>query len=116
MKELIYEMIPNDDFITRSELKDLTKLSDREIRRLISSIKQEHTIISLSKGKGYRKTKSTDDMSYEEMLNEIDIIKHCINEINSRKKVYNKQLRQYIASLKVLQKKVENIPVKVYSR
>lgn len=107
MKELIYEMIPNDNFITRSELKDLTKLSDREIRRLISSIKQEHTIISLSKGKGYRRVKSSDDMTTEEILNEIDIIKHCINEINSRKKVYNKQLRQYIANLKVLQKRLK---------
>lgn len=111
MKELIYEMIPNDNFITRSELKDLTKLSDREIRRLISSIKQEHTIISLSKGKGYRRVKSSDDMTTEEILNEIDIIKHCINEINSRKKVYNKQLRQYIANLKVLQKKIENVSI-----
>lgn len=109
MKEIIYDLIPNDDFITRNQLRDLTNLCDREIRRLISEIKQEHTIISLSKGKGYRKMKSTDDMSIEEIKNEMDTIKHCINEINSRKKVYNKQLRQYIASLKVLQKKVENI-------
>lgn len=111
MKELIYEMIPNNEFITRTELKDLTKLSDREIRRLISEIKQEHTIISSSREKGYRRVKSSDDMTKEEILNEIDTIKHCINEINSRKKVYNKQLRQYIANLKVLQKKIENISV-----
>lgn len=111
MKELIYEMIPNDEFITRGELKDLTKLSDREIRRLISEIKQEHTIISSSRGKGYRRVKSTDNMTMEEMLKEIETIKHCINEINSRKKVYNKQLRQYIANLKILQKRVENISI-----
>lgn len=109
MKELIYELIPNDEFITRDELKDLTKMSDREIRRIISEIKQEHTIISVSSGKGYRKVRSSDKMTQEEILEEIEIIKHCINEINSRKKVYNKQLRQYIANLKVLQKKVESI-------
>lgn len=109
MKEFIYELIPKNDFITRGELKDLTNLSDREIRRIISEIKQEHTIISLSSGKGYRRVKSSDNMSQEETLKEIEILKHCINEINSRKKVYNKQLRQYIANLKVLQKKVENL-------
>lgn len=111
MKELIYEMIPNNQFITRSELKELTKLSDREVRRLISEIKQEHTIISSSRGKGYRRVKSTDNMTQEETLQEIETIKHCINEINSRKKVYNKQLRQYIANLKVLQKRIENVSI-----
>lgn len=109
MKELIYDLIPNDVFITRSELKDLTKLGDRQIRDIISEIKQEHTIISLSSKKGYRRVRSSDKMTKEEILEEIDTIKHCINEINSRKKVYNKQLRQYIANLKVLQKRVDNM-------
>ena len=109
MKEFIYDLIPNDKYITRSELKDLTKLSDRQIRDIISQIKQEHTIISLSTNKGYRRVRSSDDMTQKQILEEIEIIKHCINEINSKKKVYNKQLRQYIANLKVLQKKVENI-------
>lgn len=108
MKEMIYELIPNDGFITRKELVQLTGIGDRQVRNVISEIKKEHTIISLSNGKGYRKVKSTDDMTTEEMQQEIETIKHCINEINSRKKVYNKQLRQYIASLKVLQKYVEN--------
>ncbi len=107
MKELIYDMIPKNDYITRSELKDLVKISDREIRRTISEIKQEHTIISLSSGKGYRRMINLDEANKEQLIKELEIIKHCINEINSKKKVYNRQLRQYIASLKVLQKKIE---------
>lgn len=109
MKELIYELIPKDKYITRSELVELTKISDRQVRDFISQIKQEHTIISSSRGKGYRRTRSSEEMTKEEMIEEIDTLKHCINEINSRKKVYNKQLRQYIANLKVLQKCVDNI-------
>jgi len=109
VKDFIYELIPKDTFITRAELVELTNLSDRQVRDFISQIKQEHTIISSSRGKGYRRTRSSDDMTNEEMLEEIDALKHCINEINSRKKVYNKQLRQYIANLKVLQKCVDNI-------
>lgn len=110
MKELIYELIPKNDYITRSELKDLTKLGDRQIRDIISTIKQEHTIISLSSKKGYRRMIDISQANQEQILREIETIKHCINEINSRKKVYNKQLRQYIASLKVLQKHIENTP------
>ena len=109
MKELIYELIPKNDFITRSELKDLTKLGDRQIRDIISTIKQEHTIISLSSQKGYRRMIDISKANEEQIKNEIETIKHCINEINSRKKVYNKQLRQYIASLKVLQKHIDNV-------
>lgn len=109
MKELIYEMIPKNDYITRSELKDLTKLGDRQIRDIISAIKQEHTIISLSSKKGYRRMIDISQANQEQILNEIQTIKHCINEINSRKKVYNKQLRQYIASLKVLEKYIEDV-------
>lgn len=108
MKEYIYELIPQDTFITRKELVEITGISDRSVRDYISQIKQEHTIISLSRGKGYRRTKSSEDMTTSEILSEIDTLKHCINEINSRKKVYNKQLRQYIANLKVLQKCIDN--------
>ncbi len=111
MKELIYELIPKNEFITRSELKDLTNMSDREIRRTISEIKQEHTIISLSSEKGYRRMIDISQADQKQILKEIETIKHCINEINSRKKVYNKQLRQYIASLKVLQKQIDNAPM-----
>ena len=45
MKEMIYELIPKNEFITRSELKDLTKLGDREIRRIISDIKQVSIVL-----------------------------------------------------------------------
>lgn len=108
MKEYIYGLIPQDSFITRKELVEITGKSDRQVRDYISQIKMEHTIISLSRGKGYRRTKSSDDMTIEEIIEEIETLKHCINEINSRKKVYNKQLRQYIANLKVLQKCIDN--------
>lgn len=104
MKEKILNLIPNSRFITRAELVEATGLSDREVRRLISGLKKEHTIISLSSGKGYRKVKYTDDMSQEEIQAEYEVVKHCINEINSRKKVYNHQLRQFIAYFKMLEK------------
>ena len=104
MEEYILNLIPNNRFITRLELTNLTNKSDRDIRRIISNLKQKHTIISLSTGKGYRKCKYTTEMSQQEIACEIDTIKHCINEINHKKKIYNMQLRQYIAYLKELEK------------
>lgn len=107
MKEMIYDLIPDNRFISRKELKDMIGISDRQIRRYISDIRKEHSIISLSSGKGYRKSKSTDDMTQEEMQIEYEIIKHQINESNSRIKEIKKNMRSSIARLKVLKNKVD---------
>ena len=107
MEEFILDLIPNDRFITRNELIIITGKRDREIRRTISNLKQNHTIISLSSGKGYKKCKYSTEMSNAEKLEEMDNVKHCINEINHKKKIYNMQLRQYIAYLKELEKSID---------
>lgn len=104
MKEYIYDLIPNDRFITRKELVELTGIDDREIRRIISDIRKEHSIISLSSGKGYRKSKPTNEMTLEEMKLEYEIVKHQIKESNSRIKAIKKNMRSSIARLKVLEK------------
>lgn len=73
---------------------------------MVSHIKMNRTIISNCDKRGYKRGKGTellktiDDIEYE-----LGIVKKSIKEINSRKKVYNKQLRQYIAYMKVLEKK-----------
>ena len=71
IEEIIYNLIPNDRYITRNELKDLTGLDDRTIRNIISKIRLEHTIISLSSQKGYRKARNTNNMSYAEKIKEL---------------------------------------------
>ena len=100
----IYELIPTDRFITRKELRELTGRTDRDIRKLISSIRKEHCIISLSSGKGYRRVKGTDDMEQNEMKIEYELIKHQIAESNSRIKELKKNMRTSIARLKILEK------------
>ena len=108
MKEYIYNLIPEDTYITRKELVEKTGINDRMIRRIISDIRKEHSIISLSSGKGYRKSKSTDNMSLEEMQLEYDIIKHQIKESNSRIKSIKANMRSSIARLKILEKIIQN--------
>lgn len=107
MKEYIYNIIPEEEYITRKELVEKTGLSDRTIRSIISEIRKEHSIISLNSGKGYKKSKSTDDMTEEEMKIEYEIIKHQIKESNSRIKSIKANMRSSIARLKVLERMIE---------
>jgi len=107
MKEIIYELIPEDRFITKKELMELTGLDERTIRRYISDIRKEHSIISLSSGKGYKKSKSTDNMTTNEMVVEYDMVKHQIAESNSRIKELKKNMKTSIARLKILEKYIQ---------
>lgn len=84
MNEKVYELIPKDRYITRKELVDILGISDRQLRREIAKIRLEHVIISLSSVKGYRRAKSTQEMTENELKEEYKIMKHAINENNSR--------------------------------
>ena len=107
MKEIIYSLIPEDRFITKKELIGLTGIDERTLRRYISDIRKEHSIISLSSTKGYKKSKSTDDMTPEEMVVEYDMVKHQIAESNSRIKELKKNMKSSIARLKILEKYIQ---------
>lgn len=104
MKEFIYSLIPTDRFISRSELRELTNLSDRQIRHHIAELRRDKNIISLSSGKGYKRPKHTDNMTKEEIKEMYQIIKHQIAENNSRIKKLKYNMKSQIAYLKVLEK------------
>lgn len=89
---------------TRDELQKETGCTDREVRRQISELKKKKVVIYSSSRKGYRLAKEINSMSTMEVEEEERLIKHCIADIKSKKKVYNKQLRTYIAYLKVIEK------------
>lgn len=90
---------------TREQLANETGLTDREIRRQISKLKNNRVVIYSSSGKGYRLAREINSMSQIELDEEANLIKHCIADIKSKKKVYNKQLRKYIAYLKIVEKR-----------
>lgn len=70
----IYELIPEDRYISRQELVAITGLCDRVVREEINRLRKnpDTVIISSSKHKGYKKPRSKEDLSL------------CINEIRSR--------------------------------
>ena len=87
-------------FTTRKELIEKTGLSDRDIRRRISELKNKRVVIYSSKRSGYRLARELRSMSTIERTEEIKLVEHSLNECKSRTKQLKKQMRKYIAYLK----------------
>ena len=102
----IYELIPNDRYISKLELQDLTGLPERVVRDRISKLKKQCVILSFSSGKGYRKVKPTEEMTKEEMELEYEEVMHCIREYQHRITDLKKSMRKLIARKKILEKEI----------
>lgn len=100
----IEEYLNTNNFKSKQELSEETGLKERMVRNKISDLKRIKPVIYNSKTKGYRLAKNIYEINHIELEQEIELIKHCINDIQSRKKVFDNQLRTYIAYLKVAEK------------
>ena len=103
----IYDMIPEDRYISRKELKERLGMNDRQIRLYISKIREKDNIISLSSIGGYRRAKSTDKMTQKEIMEEYEIIKKQLKENNNKIKKIKYNMKSQIAYLKVLEKNIK---------
>lgn len=88
---------------TRQELAIEMNISEREVRNKISELKQRRVVIYNSQTKGYRLAREIKSMSKIERDREKELVQRSINDIESRKKVFNKQLRKYIGYLKKIE-------------
>lgn len=94
-------------FKSRKQLTEETGLTDRAVRDKISALKKEKPVISNSQTKGYRLAKEIQSIeTLEEAHEEKKLVKHCINDIESRKEDLNKSERSYIAYLKGLESRI----------
>lgn len=101
MKELIIEKYLNShEFKTREQLQEETGMSDREIRKQISELKNRRVVIYSSSRSGYRLAKEYKSMSNQQRQEEKRQIEHSLNDKKSRVKVLKKQMRKDIAYLK----------------
>lgn len=96
----IEEYLSSTKYTTRKELCEKTSLSDRMIRKLISELKTKRVVIYSSNRSGYRLAREYKSMSTIERKEEIEQIKHSLNDCKSRVKKINKSMRKYIAYLK----------------
>ncbi len=109
---MIESYLNNKDFTTREELVAKTGYSDRKVRQLISELKLVKPVLYNSQTKGYRLAKNPGEMTIEEIIQEMNMTQHCVNDIESRKEVFNQQERVYIAYIKDLENAVMRGKVK----
>lgn len=104
----IKEYLSTDKFKTRKELAEETGMSDRQVRNKISELKETDVVLFNSQTSGYKLAKRIEEMEPEELEKEIELVQHCINDLEARKGVFNKQERTYIAYLKLAERKINN--------
>ena len=102
----IVDFLNDNEFKSKEQLMKETGLNERTVRAKISELKKERVVIYSSQQKGYKLAKFIDpkNMSEEEIQHELEMVEHSINDIKARKKVFNKQLRKYIAYMKKVEK------------
>lgn len=103
----IEDYLSTEYFTTRKELERRIGLTDREVRKQISQLKETVPVISHSKGKGYRLAKNFQNFNTaKEAKEELEEIEHCISEINSRIRSLNKTKRTYGTYVKKLKNNI----------
>lgn len=96
----IKDYLSTEKYTTRKELVEMIGMSDREVRRQISELKKERVVLYSSQRRGYRLAKEIRSMTKEERAEEVEQVRHSLNDCKSRTKQLNKQKRKYIAYLK----------------
>ena len=91
----ILEYIPfgRDNAIKRKNLRDLTGLSDRDMRRAIELARKETPIINLQDGRGYYRPDDRDDLQ-RYVLQEQARAKKILQNINVACRAYNEIVGQ----------------------
>ena len=99
----IEDYLSSTRYTTRKELCEKTGLGDRNVREKISNLKTKRVVIYSSNRSGYRLAREYTSMSRIERDEELEQIRHSLNDCKSRTKQLNKQKRKYIAYLKKAQ-------------
>lgn len=94
----IEDYLNTEEFKTREQLVKETGMTDRAIRQAISNLKKIRPVIYNSQTRGYRLAKDLNSFNtIKEAEEEYILIHHCINDIEARKRDFNKSERVYIA-------------------
>lgn len=87
--------------MTKQELSEILHCSEREVRNIIAECSMHYPIIALSErgNGGYRRAKSIDSLTDEELEREIQVVQQTLSEHLSRVKCLRKKMRPLIAWL-----------------
>lgn len=99
---MIKQFLSSDKFTTREELSELTGLHERDVRHEIRHLKETIPVIYNSHTKGYRLPKDIETLTLDGALEEYELIKHSLNDIESRINVFQDQKAVYLNYLNKL--------------
>lgn len=103
----IEQYLDKEEFKTRGQLVEETNMTDRAVRKAISDLKKTRPVIYNSQTKGYRLAKDYNSFNtVKEAQKEYELIQHCINDIEARKRDMNMSERTYIAYKKQLEHQI----------
>lgn len=98
----IEEYLSSTKYTTKKELIEKTGLSDRAVRDKISKLKTKRVVLySSSNAKGFRLARELRSLSQKGREEEKKLVMHSLHECKSRSKQLRKQMRKYIAYLKM---------------
>lgn len=80
----IENLLSSNKFISKQEIMKITGLNERTIRNLVSKLKEKRVVIYNSQTKGWRLAKEYKSMSKIQREEEINQIKHTLEDKKSR--------------------------------
>ncbi len=105
-KHPIIDILFSNEPLTKEEIGEKLHIeSDRSIRDIIAVCSMHYPIIATSGSKGYRRAKSIDELTPEELEKEIEEVEHQLNEHKSRVACLKKKMKPLVAWLSVAKKK-----------
>lgn len=91
---------------TGEDLEQILHCSNRKVREVIAECSMHYPIIAISeKASGYRRAKDLNNLTGDELIKEMAIVRRTISEHSSRVKCLKKKMKPLIAWLKIAEKK-----------
>lgn len=92
---------------SKQELMNILNKDERTVRVLVQELSMHYPVISRSqKGAGYRLAKNINDLTDEELVQELHEVNECLAEIESRKKALKKREYRLIRWSKAASKRL----------
>ena len=105
----IVDLLLTDESKSKEELMEKLNIqSDRILRDVIAICSMHYPIIATSNRKGYRRAKDISKLTPAELEEEMDDVRHQINEHKSRIACLKKKMKPLVAWLKVAEKKLDS--------
>jgi len=102
----IIDLLFTNEPLTKEEIGEKLNIqSERVVRDTIAVCSMHYPILATSSQKGYRRARDINDLTPEELQQEMEEVRHQLQEHKSRIACLKKKMKPLVAWLKVAEKK-----------